>query len=251
MTWFKIDDSMWSHPKVMLCSDAAIALWARAGSFSCDKLTDGFIHRAYLPSLRATEKAAAELVTAGLWDVVDDGWRFHDWADYNETGDEVEAKKAAARERMRRVRANRERTKKERSPSVRANTPRTKTESGDMFAERSHGVPGVPNPVKTKTSPVRPVPDREAEHGRTDEAEVDRVIIAALAGLGITNPAKVILAIDARCGRLPDPTSLVRIVTTILDRASQPVRSPMGVVLKAIANDWPEWQQLMDEADAA
>lgn len=250
MTWFKIDDSMWSHPKVMLCSDAAIALWARAGSFSCDKLTDGFIHRAYLPSLRATEKAAAELVAAGLWEPVDDGWRFHDWADYNETGDEVEAKKAAARERMRRVRANNKRTKQERSPSVRANEARTEPESGGMFAERSQVVPGVPSPVKTKTSPVRPVPDRES-NDRTDERAPEKVIEAALVGIGITDPARVVGAIAKACGRIPDSTAVVRIVATILDRASKPVRSPMGVVLKAIANDWPEWQQMIDEADAA
>lgn len=251
MTWFKIDDSMWSHPKVMLCSDGAIALWTRAGSFSCDKLTDGFIHRAYLPSLRSSEKAAAELVTAGLWDEVENGWRFHDWEDYNDTGDAVEAKRLAAKERMRRVRANKKRTDDERSNDVRANTERTDRENGAMFAERSRVVPGVPSPVKTKTSPVRPVPDRDSEHGRTDEADVDRVIIAALAGLGITNPAKVLLAIDAHCGhRRPSPTDLVRIVTTILDRAAKPVRSPMGVVITAIKNDWAEWQQLIDEAAA-
>lgn len=251
MTWFKIDDSMWSHPKVLLCSDAAIALWTRAGSFSCDKLTDGHIHRAYLPSLRGTEKAAAELVTAGLWLTVDDGWRFHDWADYNETGDEVEAKRLAAKERMRRVRANNQRTKQERSSGVRANTPRTEAENEALFAERSHVVPGVPSPVKTKTQPVSPEPHRESRDGRTDDVEGGEVITAALAGIGISDPARVTAAISKACGRIPDPSAVVRIVVTILDRASKPVRSPMGVVLKAIANDWPEWQQIIDEAAAA
>lgn len=244
MTWFKIDDSFWSHPKVLLCSDAAIALWSRAGSFSCQKLTDGFIHRAYLPSLRATEKAAAELVAAGLWDAVEDGWRFHDWGDYNDTGEQVRARREAAKERMRKVRANKTRTSGARSQYVGANGGRTE-------AERSHPVPGVPSPVNTKTPSVRPVPNRETENGRTDESDGGAVIIAALAGLGITEPARVTSAIAKACGRIPDTTSVVRIVTTILDRASQPVRSPMGVVLKAIANDWPEWQQLIDEADAA
>ncbi len=31
MVWFKIDDGFWSHPKVLELSDAAVALWTRAG----------------------------------------------------------------------------------------------------------------------------------------------------------------------------------------------------------------------------
>lgn len=251
MTWFKIDDSMWSHPKVMLCSDAAIALWARAGSFSCDKLTDGFIHRAYLPSLRSTEKAAAELAAAGLWDEVADGWRFHDWEDFNETGEDVVAKREAARLRMQRVRANKKRTTPASSPSVRANEPRTEGETEAQFAERSRVVPGVPSPVKTRLLQSSPVGDREArEQDRTDEPEsIEDLCIRQAAGLGV-DFMKVRLQLARATDRVPHPTAVMRIIAAVLERAKPPVKSPTGVVIAAVKNDWPEWQQLLDEDEA-
>jgi hypothetical protein len=43
MTWFKIDDSFYDHPKVFDAPDCAVALWTRAGTWSARNLTDGFV----------------------------------------------------------------------------------------------------------------------------------------------------------------------------------------------------------------
>jgi hypothetical protein len=43
LTWFKIDDSFYDHPKVFDAPDCAVALWTRAGTWSARNLTDGFV----------------------------------------------------------------------------------------------------------------------------------------------------------------------------------------------------------------
>lgn len=97
MTWFKVDDSFHSHPKVMAASPAALGLWVVAGSWSGMNLTEGHIPAHVLPRLMPkAERLARELVAVGLWDRVEDGFVFHDWTVYNPT----RAEAMAARERQ-------------------------------------------------------------------------------------------------------------------------------------------------------
>ncbi|HEU4540302.1 MAG TPA: hypothetical protein VFR23_04170 [Jiangellaceae bacterium] len=91
MTWFKVDDSFHSHPKATATSLAALGLWAVAGSWSGDHLTDGFVPDHQIPLLsRGTSKLADELVAAGLWRRTRGGYRFHDWTERNPTREQVE-----------------------------------------------------------------------------------------------------------------------------------------------------------------
>jgi len=104
MTWFRIDDGFWCHPKVLRCSHRAIALWVRAGSWCAQQLTDGYVPASALPMLNATRRDAGELVTAGLWTVEGDGWRFHQWGERQPTRHDVETQRLATAERVRRFR---------------------------------------------------------------------------------------------------------------------------------------------------
>lgn len=107
MTWFKVDDAFWAHPKVLALSDAAIALWVRAGSYCAQHLTDGKVPAAVLPMLRSDEFIASDLVSAGLWLNTPDGYEFHDWAKYQPTRESIEAERELWRERQRASRAKR------------------------------------------------------------------------------------------------------------------------------------------------
>ncbi|MGW3608960.1 hypothetical protein ACWD6N_03575 [Micromonospora sp. NPDC005163] len=94
MTWFKVDDSFYDHPKAFDATDAAIALWLRAGTWSARNLTDGFVPTGMLARLSTGGDAAAgELVVRGLWKKARGGYRFHDWADYQPTKEEATAGK--------------------------------------------------------------------------------------------------------------------------------------------------------------
>lgn len=72
MPWFKVDDGLPDHPKVLLAGNAAMGLWVRAGAWSMKHLTDGFIPEAFV-RLLGTAKEARALVTAGLWVKVEGG----------------------------------------------------------------------------------------------------------------------------------------------------------------------------------
>lgn len=100
MPWFKCDDKLHDHRKTRIAGKSAMGLWVIAGTWSADQLTDGFIPESVM--LRwGTRSDAAKLVKAGLWfaDELDgeQGWRFHDWDDYQPTKARREATSEARR----------------------------------------------------------------------------------------------------------------------------------------------------------
>jgi hypothetical protein len=91
MTWFKVDDSFYDHPKVYDAPDSAVALWIRAGAWSARNLTEGFVP-AGMPARLCDDPdtAVRELVRRRLWSRTRDGYRFHDWATYQPSKESVE-----------------------------------------------------------------------------------------------------------------------------------------------------------------
>lgn len=91
--WFKVDDSFFSNPKTAMLSDGATALWLRSGSWSAQQLTGGFIPARMVPMFRGSDDSVRELCDVGLWERDDerDGYRFHDWGDYQPDAEEVDA----------------------------------------------------------------------------------------------------------------------------------------------------------------
>jgi hypothetical protein len=111
MPWFKVDDNIWSHPKFAALSDAAQALWLRAGAYCAEKLTDGQIDdRIIATLLRGKPKTVTELVESGMWRRTSAGVEFHDWLEYQPSADSVKRDREQARERMANVRANKKRS---------------------------------------------------------------------------------------------------------------------------------------------
>jgi hypothetical protein len=100
MTWLKLDDALWRHPKVAgLAGDKAIpciGLWCLCLTWVGANLTNGFIPYRGVVQVAGTDAAphADELVRVGLWGRVDGGFRFHDYLDYNPTRDMVIADRA-------------------------------------------------------------------------------------------------------------------------------------------------------------
>lgn len=106
MTWFRVDDGFWSHPKTLLLSTEAVALWVRSGSYCGKHLTDGFVPLMMLPMLQGDEATANELVEAGLWITVVDGYRFHQWREYQDTKEAVEKRRKAWKEQKQKQRSS-------------------------------------------------------------------------------------------------------------------------------------------------
>lgn len=92
MPWFKVDDTLAFHTKVLAAGNAAMGLWVRAGSWSMHTLSDGFVPTALARQL-GTPKEARQLVTVGLWDEAEGGYMFHEWGDRQPTA--VDVRRAA------------------------------------------------------------------------------------------------------------------------------------------------------------
>lgn len=102
--WFKVDDTFWAHPKTACLEADAVALWLRAGCWSAQYLTDGFVPLWAIQMLTHGEdfapvdSPARTLVDAGLWREVEFGYAFHDWDVYQPSADEVREKRRAISE---------------------------------------------------------------------------------------------------------------------------------------------------------
>lgn len=95
MTWGKVDDKLWGHPKWMAATGPARGLWITALSWCMSQETDGFVPRHALVFLGGNTRHAAALVSAGLWEASDGGWRFHDWSEYQPDAASLKAKRQA------------------------------------------------------------------------------------------------------------------------------------------------------------
>ena len=79
--WAKVDDGFWCHPKVIGLPLAASGLWVRALSWSCAQRLD-LVPESFVRMIGGTTEDAAALVDAGLWIVDGEGWRIHNWTEY-------------------------------------------------------------------------------------------------------------------------------------------------------------------------
>lgn len=111
MSWVWLDDGIDEHPKVARAEaavgDSGLATMVRAIAYSNRNLTDGFVPTTVAAALTRHRKPAAvaqALVAAVLWEPVEGGFLVHDYADYQELREEIEAKRAKGAAKVRRHR---------------------------------------------------------------------------------------------------------------------------------------------------
>jgi len=113
MTYFKVDDHFHSHPKILDLGLEAIGLWTLAGSWSGEQLTDGFISSSLIARLGGSPETAQALVDAGLWEIAEGGYLFHDWDAHNQTKAQVIESRELWRSKKEKQRGYRTSTKKD------------------------------------------------------------------------------------------------------------------------------------------
>jgi hypothetical protein len=103
--WVRIDDSFFSHPKVVEAGAEASGLYVWALAYSSRHLTDGHVSPAWVAQVmgKRAARVAEALVTAGLWEVNGSGWVIHDYLTYNPTKAQVEDKRRKDSERKSRA----------------------------------------------------------------------------------------------------------------------------------------------------
>src|SRR5699024_8136853 len=179
MPWFKVDDNLDFHPKVIAAGNSAMGLWVRAGAYCAKQLTDGFVPRQMLNALGGRQRDVSQLVNAGLWvpgSATDqpengqtlatdqpengqapdsdsasrgrkdrtkvEGWWFRNWEDFQPTKAQVEADRRATAERVKAWR---------------------KRKSNGVSNDVGNGVTNDVTNGVSNTAPSRPVPSRPEE----------------------------------------------------------------------------------------
>lgn len=159
-----MDDNFGFHAKAVAAGNPAIGLWTRAGSWAAQQLTDGFIPDLMLPSL-GTQQQAQRLVAVGLWHREEGGYRFHEWTERQPSKGDVEAERAAARDRMRRARAAKKGVPQPQSPQVNG------TRSEDVRANFGRSSEEV------RVTPVRVTPTQSQSQSQPDPVVVTAVAV--------------------------------------------------------------------------
>jgi hypothetical protein len=101
--WFRVDDTFAFHAKVVAAGNAACGLWVRAGTWSMQTLSDGFVPTQVARQL-GTRAEARRLVDAGLWIEKDDGYLFHEWTQRQPSRAKVQSDREANADRLRKWR---------------------------------------------------------------------------------------------------------------------------------------------------
>jgi hypothetical protein len=168
VTWFKVDDSFYDHPKVFDAPDCAVALWTRAGAWAARNLTDGFVPSGMPARLcDAADQAVQELLTRGLWRRTKGGYQFHDWGHYQPTADAVRStrEKRALAGRMGGLA----------SGKARSNMSSKAEANGSALGSLVVEPPTRPDPKNNKTSSSTATPSTDKDFDRFWEAYPRRI----------------------------------------------------------------------------
>ena len=169
MPWFKIDDKHHDHKKTRKAlrgargkrrDASAMGLWELAGSWSADNLQDGFVPTDELFRWDDDwEALAARLVGAGYWEPMtrdgEEGFHFINWDEHQPMKADVEAKREAARERMRALRSG------------------SRSGSGELPANNT-GSDASSSPPPSRPVPSRPQNPSSDESDATESGPMDR-----------------------------------------------------------------------------
>lgn len=166
MTWIKLDDGFFDNAKVIAAGTDAQLLYVAGLCFSSRNLTDGRIPGPAvkrLTDLKNPARAAAALVSVGLWLEDGDDYLVHDYEKHQRSAADVVGQREAGKARSKRSRerkANADRTFADRSRDVRAIEVEVERESEKPMGTFSHSreLVGVqarkPEKAKAKLDPL-------------------------------------------------------------------------------------------------
>jgi len=103
MPWFKVDDNLAFHRKVVAAGNAAMGLWVRAGALCAQQLTDGFVPT-HMAAVLGTPAQIKKLITVGLWTEVDGGYQFHQWSENGRQPDALSVRESRSKAASRQAR---------------------------------------------------------------------------------------------------------------------------------------------------
>jgi hypothetical protein len=178
MSWSRLVPGFSRHPKRLKAGPLASWLWICSVDYCTEHLTDGFLPDFCVPTLCPNmrggnlKRAVDNLLAVGSWELVDGGYRVHDYLKHNQSKSQVESDREAGRQRYHKWKSNErvdnEATNGVASPLVRANQrdslsvglsiPRGKSSKAAFkhFGRYCECVPGTPDPRCVEASREEP-----------------------------------------------------------------------------------------------
>jgi hypothetical protein len=149
VSWARVDDAWWSHRKVIGLDLEARGLWVSGLSYACHQ-RDPSIPVQALMLMQGNSDIADRLVRAGLWQQDENGYRIHDWDDYQS----VSAKRAEAGRRGG-EKSGESRSSKQDEQPIEA---KVLLQEANEFASTKQAQPNPtqPNPTFAEPEPARP-----------------------------------------------------------------------------------------------
>lgn len=245
MTWTKLDDNIFDHPKMLKAGEDAANLYVRALVYCNRYLTDGRIEEETLGAVTRrpdAEALVAKLVKVGLWEEhPDGGWLVHNFHEHNPSAEEVLAKRAelsAKRSEAGRrggVRSGEARSNEAKAKQVASEATKQNGSKGEATGEATVEANAKPRPVPSRPdleegetrAPAREEPPPSA-HGPATTAAGRSLLDALRDATG--NRATLI-------GNMSEERGLARVLDRLNPTATE-VRA-MGDALGSPASWWP------------
>lgn len=211
MTWFRIDDTWGTHPKVQACTPKARLLWIYGGLYCAQHLTDGSIPKTSMSMLAGAAsvpaKVATELVDVGLWIDHGDRYEVHDFLTYQPTRERVTNERAAAAARQQRAR---DRARESRRDEPVSNGPPDPTRPDPISTTNDHHqLSSVAAPVVVVERAIRIMVDNEMARALDRQFIEDEPAYRATVHRRIVNEWTDKLTTNATANPLIAPSDLV------------------------------------------
>lgn len=112
MPWVKLDDQLWSNPKVIAVGNEATGAYCRMLSYCGAHLTDGHVED-HIVKFIGKPSIAGQLVDHGFVEATETGLVIPDYLDFNPSKEKKEEERAAARRRKREAEERKAREREE------------------------------------------------------------------------------------------------------------------------------------------
>jgi hypothetical protein len=210
MPWVRLDDNFPNNRKISMLSANAFRLYVSALCWSSANLTEGFIAEDELRSIahvRSAKVASNQLVTRGLWERVEGGWRIHDYLEFNPTRAQVKTERSsnAARQKAYRDRKKAAAKNTDSAEDSDSNAVTVTSRNASRNSTPSRPVPSV-TPTEELASYARePAPPTIGDRPRIPDASrplVEKLTADGLiVGWDLSSPEWLVLdALIRRCG---------------------------------------------------
>lgn len=202
MSWFRLEGRGAFHFKVIAAGDEPYGAWCRAGQWSTDQLTDGFVPEGTALLINRKAKVWARLCEVNLLEKVDGGYQIHDFLDFNPSSEQERSRREETREKRRaagKIGGKRSGETRRGEAEQKQNTGAPPEQTGSKDEANGKQVASIP--PKQNEAPIpspNPIPKEEQTHTFAGARGASAKDDAVDHGLGNLATPEVLIAIVGR-----------------------------------------------------